>query len=180
MATTSASGLGAVESLPLADAFLSLPPLLWPGVSKIRAYRYLVRGARDLYRLTVVTLFCAGLFRFLSSPRDAHWTLLVGSCVRTADGAWAQGKIEEDGTWRLEMVGHFIFGYKPRNSFEERVLLFFFRQFRTPESTPQRPFLRQEWLAEWFGAYQELISRWQKHVREGGWKISTENTMAGW
>jgi len=178
----------ALLGLPLADAFLSLLSLLWPGVSKVRAYFCLVRGARDLYRLTVVTLFCAGLFRFLSSPKDVHWALLVGSGVRTADDAWARGEIEEDGTWRLEMVGHFIFTYKPRNGFEERVLLFFFRQFRTPESTPKRPFLRQEWLAEWFGVYQELISRWQKYVREGeleklngeydGWVVTSEIRQA--
>jgi len=158
----------ALLSLPLIDALLSLLPLLRPGVLKVRAYLHLVRGARDLYRFTVVALFCAGLFRFLSSSKEAHWSLLVGGGVRTADGAWARGEIEDDGTWRLEMVGHFFFTYKPRNPFEERILLFFFRQFRTPESTPKRPFLRQEWLAEWFGVYQELISRWQKYVREGG------------
>jgi len=92
----------------------------------------------------------------------------VGGGVRAADGAWAQGEIEEDGTWRLEMEGHFTLIWKPRNSFEERVLLMISRQIRTPQSTPKRPFLRQEWLAEWFGVHQELISRWQKYVREGG------------
>ncbi len=85
----------ALLSLPLADAFLSLLPLLWPGVLKVRAYPYLVRGARDLYRFTVVALFCAGVFRFLSSSKEAHWSLLVGSGVRTADGAWARGWIGE-------------------------------------------------------------------------------------
>ncbi len=88
----------ALLSLPLADAFISLPPLLWPGVLKIRAYRYLVRRTQDLYRFTAITMFCAGLFRFLSSLEDSSWMLLVGGCVRTAEGAWAQGKIEEDGT----------------------------------------------------------------------------------
>lgn len=158
----------ALLSLPLADALLSLLPLLWPRVLKVRVYLRMVQGAQDLYRLTVVVLCCAGLFRFLSSPKDAHWALLVGGGVRTADGAWARGEIDEDGVWRLEMEGHFTFTYKPRNFFEERVLIFFFRQFRTPQSTPKRPFLRQEWLAEWFDTYQELISRWHKYVRKGG------------
>jgi transposase-like protein len=174
----------ALLSLPLIDAFFSLLPMLWPGVSQVRAYPYLVRGTQELYRFTVVVLFCTKLCRFLLSPKDAHWAVLMGGGVRTADGAWARGEIEEDGTWRLEMVGHFIFSYKPRNAFEERILLFLFRQIRTPESTPKRPFLRQEWLAEWFGVYQELISRWQKYVREGGleklngeydgWVVSSE------
>jgi len=38
----------ALLSLPLIDALLSLLPLLWPGVLKVRAYLHLVRGARDL------------------------------------------------------------------------------------------------------------------------------------
>jgi hypothetical protein len=48
------------------------------------------------------------------------------------------------------------------------VLLILFRQVRTPQSTPKRPFLRQEWLAEWFESYQEWISRWQRYARQGG------------
>lgn len=158
----------ALLSLPLANAFLSLLALLWPRVLKVRAFLYVVRWVQDLYCFTVVALFCAGLFRSLPSAANTHCLLLVGGGIRTADGAWAQGEIEEDGVWRLEMKGHFILSYKPRNSFEERVLLMILRQIRTPQSTAKRPFLRQEWLAEWFGVHQELISRWQKYVREGG------------
>jgi len=94
--------------------------------------------------------------------------MLIGGCVQVADGARAYGEITEDGTWRLEMTGEFIFEYKPGNQFEERVLLILFRHVRTPLSTPKRPFLRQEWLAEWYHVYQEHISRWQGYVREGG------------
>jgi transposase-like protein len=151
-------------SLPLADALLSLLPLFWPRVLKGRIYPWLVRGMRDLYLLALMVLFSEGLLR----PRENHWSLLVGGCVKMADGAWVRGEIEEDGTWRLEMEGHFIFTWKPKGFFEERILLVLLRQLRTPQSTPQRPFLRQEWLAEWFGTHQELISRWQEYVREGG------------
>jgi hypothetical protein len=105
--------------------------------------------------------------------------LLVVSGVRVADAAWARGEIEEDGTWRLELEGHFIFTWKPRNFFEERILLIFFRQLRTPQSTAQRPFLRQEWLAEWFDTCQELISRWQKYVGTGGLE-QLNGEYAGW
>jgi hypothetical protein len=66
------------------------------------------------------------------------------------------------------MKGHIILTYKPPDFFEERILLVLLRQLRTPQSTPKRPFLRQEWLAEWFGTHQELISHWQRYVREGG------------
>jgi transposase-like protein len=154
----------ALLSLPLADALLSLLPLLRPQVLNRRIYPYLVRGMHDLYLGALVVLFSEGLLR----SREGPWSLLVGGCVRVADGAWARGEIEEDGTWRLEMESHFTFIWKPRNFFEERILLTLFRHFYAPLSTPKRPFLRQEWLAEWFGTYQELISRWQKYVREGG------------
>lgn len=150
--------------LPLADFLLSLLPLRWPRVLKVKAYPHVVRGVRDLYHIVVVTLLCEALL----PHKDEHYPWIVGGCVQTADGGKAQGGIKEDGTWWLEMEGHVILTYKPRNFFEERILLFVFRQFRTPESTAKRPFLRQEWLAKWFVTKQELISRWLKYVREGG------------
>ena len=151
-------------SLPLTDALLSILPLYCPQVLKVRAYPYVVRGIHRLYGLTLGMLLLTGL----SGQRKGRTAWAIGGCVQTADGAWAKGEIEEDGTWRLEMAGHFIWRWKPRNEFEQRVLLILFRQIRTPESTPQRPFLRQEWLAAWFKTYQEWISRWQRYVRQGG------------
>jgi hypothetical protein len=151
-------------SLPLTDALLSILPLYWPQVLKVRAYPYVVHGIHRLYGLTLGILVFSGL----SGQRKGRTAWVLGGCVQTAEGAWANGAIEEDGTWRLEMAGHFILRWKPRNEFEQRVLLVLFRQIRTPESTPQRPFLRQEWLAEWFKTYQEWVSRWQRYVRQGG------------
>ena len=151
-------------SVPLVDASLSLLPLYWPRALKVRMYPYLVRGTHELYRLALTILFVRGLLR----QAELGMTLAIGRCVQRADGAWAYGEIEEDGTWRLEMEGRFILRWKPRNEFEKRILLVIFRQVRTPESTPKWPFLRQEWLAEWFETCQELISRWQRYVREGG------------
>jgi len=150
-------------SVPLTDALLSILPLYRPQVLKARVYPYVVRGMHRLYGLTLGLLLLTGL-----SGRTEHTVWGIAGCVQTADGAWAKGEIEEDGTWRLEMAGHFIWRWKPRNAFEQRVLLILFRQIRTPESTPQRPFLRQEWLAGWFKTYQEWIVRWQRYVRQGG------------
>ena len=166
----------ALLSLPLVDALLSVLPLYWPRALKVRAYPHLVRGTRHLYRLALMALFSAGL-----SPQRNVGGLpwVMGGCVEVADGAWVRGEIMEDGTWRLEMEGRFIFTYKPHSFFEERILLVLMRQWRTPQSTPKRPFLRQEWLAEWFGTHQELISRWQRYVHEGGLqKLSGE--YDGW
>jgi len=151
-------------SLPLTDALLSILPLYWPQVLKVRAYRVSVRGIHRLYGLTLGILWVTGVW----AQRKGSAAWVIGGCVQAADGAWAYGEIEEDGTWRLEMEGHIIIRWKPQNEFEKRVLLILFRQVRTPQSTPQRPFLRQEWLAEWFQTYQEWISRWQRYVRQGG------------
>jgi transposase-like protein len=154
----------ALSSLPVIDFLLSRLPLRWPAVSRSVVYSHLVRWIHHLYRFSVFVLFCDAVL----PSRGNTWLCFVGGCVRRADGAWAQGGVKEDGTWRLEMEGHVTFTYKPRDEFEKRILLVLFRQFGTPQSTPKRPFLRQEWLAEWFGTYQELISRWQGYVREGG------------
>ena len=161
-----------VLSLPVVDALLSVLPLYWPCALKVRAYPYLVRGIHHLYRLALMALFSAGL----SSPRGVGGLWMMGGCVKMADGAWARGGIMEDGRWRLEMEGHFVLTYKPRSFFEKRILLVLMRRLRTSQSTPGRPFLRQEWLAEWFGAHQELISRWQRYAREVGLqKLSGEH-----
>jgi transposase-like protein len=162
----------ALLSLPLIDAILFLLPLYRPDVLKRQAYLRLTRGVHDVYRLALVVLLGRGLslhiFGQVRTLGSLGCPVMMGSCVKMADGAWARGEILGDGTWQLEMKGHFIFTWQPRDFFEERILLVLLRQVRTPQSTAKRPFLRQEWLAEWFGTHQELISRWQQYVREGG------------
>jgi hypothetical protein len=142
-----------VLSLPLADALVPFAPALAAGAEP-GDLPLLGAWMHDPYLGALVVLFSEGLLHSRESPRS----LLVGACVRVSDGAWTQGEIQEDGTWRLEMEGHVTFIWKPRHFFEERILLTIFRHFYAPLSTPKRPFLRQEWLTEWFGTYQELIS----------------------
>lgn len=162
----------ALLGLPLVDVLLAVLPLYWPRALKVRAYPYLVRGTHQLYRLALMALFSA----VLAPQGSAGGLWVMGGGIKMADGAWAGGEIMEDGTWRLEMEGHFIFTWKPCDFFEEHILLVLMRQWRTPQSTAKHPFLRQEWLAEWFGSHQELISRWQRYVREGGLqKLSGEH-----
>jgi transposase-like protein len=162
----------ALLSLPLVDAILFLLPLYRPGVLKKPAYLPLAGGVHGVYRLVLVVLFGQGLsLHAWGESRTLGrlgCPLMMGGCMKMADGAQACGEVLEDGIWRLEMEGRFIFTWKPRDLFEERILLVLLRQIRTPQSTAKRPFLRQEWLAEWFGTYQEWISRWQRYVRQGG------------
>jgi transposase-like protein len=162
----------AVLSLPVVDVSLSVLPLYWPWVLRVRVYPYLVRGTHHIYLLALMILSSRGV-----SPQGSVGGLwMIGGCIKMADGAWARGEIMEDGTWRLEMEGHFIFTWKPCGLFEEHLLLVLMRQLHTFQSTPGHPFLRQEWLAEWFDTHQELISRWQRYAREGGLqKLSGEH-----
>jgi hypothetical protein len=95
---------GVLLSLPLVYALLSLLPLCWPRVLKAWVYPHLARGVHHLYRLALATLFSAGL----SSQGSIGGLLVMGSCVKMADGAWVRGEIEEDGTWRLELAGYDI------------------------------------------------------------------------
>ena len=170
-------------SLPLADAVFFLLPLYRPGVLKKRIYLRLARGVHEVYRLAVVVLFGQGVsFHAWGESRALDrlgCALMMGGCMKIADGARACGGIMEDGSWWLEMEGRLTFTWKPQSFFEERILHVLLRQVRAPQSTAKRPFLRQEWLAEWFGTHQELISRWQRYVREGGLqKLDGENE--GW
>ena len=91
-------------SLPLADAFLWALPLYWPRTLKAGTYPRLVRGTYHLYRLALLALVSA----VLSSQGSMAGLWLMGGGVKMADGAWARGEVMEDGTWRLEMKGHFI------------------------------------------------------------------------
>jgi len=104
----------AVLSLPLVDAWLCVWPLYWPRVLKVRAYSYLVQGTHQLHRLALMALFSAGL----APQGNAGGLWVMGGCIKMADGAWARGEIMADGTWRLEMEGHFIFTWKPCDFFE--------------------------------------------------------------
>jgi transposase-like protein len=60
--------------------------------------------------------------------------------------------------------------YRPVDEFDRRMFLNFLRHIWTPEDTPKRPFMRQEWLAAGFEIHQELISRWLKYRREADWR----------
>ncbi len=146
---------------------VSVWPLLWqrwPAIGERRSYRYLGRGMEEGYRLLLGVLVCQGLFG--PEVLVGGWMLMIGPGLKLAEGCQAQGRQEADGTWRVELQGTFSISYRPQDEFEERVLLHFLRQIKALDS--QQAFLRQTWLAEWFETRQELISRWEKYVRQGG------------
>jgi hypothetical protein len=159
-------GAWALLGVPVVDVGLAVLPVWWPGVARRRGYPYLVRGGHQLYLMVLACLFSEGLTAW---PDPSLALVCVGGSRQQADGAQAEGWIDDDGRWHLELTGEvFHFSYQPQDEFEERALLMFFRHIRTPQSTGKFPWLRQTWLAEWFDTHQELISRWEKYVRQDG------------
>ena len=123
-------------SLPLTDALLSILPLYCPQMLEVQVYCFVARGIHRLYCLTL----CILLFTGLSVQKKGSTMCVLGCGVQAAEGAWARGEIEEDGMWRLEMKGHFILRWKPRNEFEKRVLLVLFRKCVPPKVRPSGRF----------------------------------------
>jgi transposase-like protein len=73
-------------------------------------------------------------------------------------------------TYRVHLVGEFMYEVTPRDEFEKRLVILDLRRLRTPgrEGSPWG-IVRQEDLAKVFDVFQEHISRWQTYVREGHW-----------
>ena len=160
--------------LPVLRWLLDLATLLWPAWSLGRSV-WTVRWG--LYRLQQCLLL--GLVGFLAASHLApdessfEWGLGLALGLVTNQSqppATASGRILEDGTYELRLCGDFLIRYQPVDEFDRRMFLLFLRQIRVAAGPPKQPFLRQEWLAEWFGTFQELISRWQSYQRKGDWR----------
>ena len=99
--------------------------------------------------------------------------LALGGLVREAKGRRATIDLT-DGTYEITLTGpqgdQLFIHYRPVDEFDRRMFLILLRHIWTPEDTPARPFLRQEWLAEGFGTHQELISRWLSYRRNAAWR----------
>jgi hypothetical protein len=158
------SGSWLLLGVPILGSMWPLLGLRWPAIGQRKSYGYLGGIIEEGYVLLLGVLVCQGLL--YPAGGTGGWQLVIGPGLKMAEGGQAQGWQEADGTWRVELQGAFIISYRPHNEFEKRVLLHFLRQIKIPDS--QRPFLRQTWLADWFGTRQELISRWEKYVRQGG------------
>ncbi len=150
--------------VPLLESVWPLLGLRWPAIGERKSYVYLGRSIEESYKLVLWVLVCQGLLNAAGS--QAAWQSVIGPGLKLAEGCQARGWQDEDGTWRVELQGNFSLSYRPQDEFEERVLLHFLRQIKVLDS--QQAFLRQRWLADWFGTRQELISRWEKYVRQGG------------
>jgi hypothetical protein len=73
-------------------------------------------------------------------------------------------------TYRVHLVGEFVYEVTPRDEFEKRWVILDLRRLRTPgcENSPWG-IVRQEDLAKVLEVFQERIRQWQRYVREGQW-----------
>jgi transposase-like protein len=93
-------------------------------------------------------------------------------CQRDESRVELESRLGLDGTttYRVHLVGEFVYEVTPRDEFEKRMVILDLRRLRTPgrEESPWG-IVRQEDLAQVFDVFQEHISRWQAYVREGQW-----------
>jgi transposase-like protein len=172
------------------SSLLVLPVLRWglelaavrcPGLILQPSYRALWCALWRLYQWSVL-----GLGWALVSSQLAHlaeysgWGLGLGLGLLTSQattqaegsrsGAKASGRLLTGGIYEVRLSGDFVIRYQPVDEFDRRMFLLYLRQVRLVDGPPKQPFLRQEWLASWFGTYQELISRWESYHRAGDWR----------
>jgi transposase-like protein len=169
--------------VPLVRWGVMVSGAVWPWWGQSRCSQGLRRGLGRLYQLQVIFLMGMNLYH-LGGVLHLRWDeadwggemtwLTLGGLVREAKG-W-QVVIEEDDegshTVTLEGPGgdRWLIHYRPVDEFDRRMFLNFLRHIWTPQDTPRRPFLRQEWLAAAFGTYQERLSRWQTYREAGDWR----------
>lgn len=172
---------GSALILPVLRWGLELAAVRWPGLRLQPGYQAL-RSA--LWRLHQGALLVLGWT--LVSSQLAHlvepsgWGfglglgLLASQATNQADesrsGPRASGRILEEGIYEVRLSGDFIVRCQPVDEFERRLFFLFLRLIHLVDGPPKRPYLRQEWLAAWFGTHQELISRWESYQRAGDWR----------
>lgn len=178
--------------VPVMRWLVAVSAVAWPWWGRSGLCRGLRWGLYRLYQLEVVILVAVSVYH-LGQGAGVRWAgplkgegkrlLILGSLcagsaqagvVREAKGWRASIEEQGDGIYEVTLTGPqgdaLTIRYGPRDKFERRMLLIFLRHIWTPEDTPARPFLRQEWLATAFDTHQELISRWESYREAGDWR----------
>ena len=158
--------------LPVGDWALGVIGWMWP---RLRV-KSLFQDLRDLlhraYQGSVIGLGLLVVHRWLHVGLSGVvlGSLVVCECDGSRVELEAGPGPEEQTTYRVHLVGEFVYEVTPRDEFEKRLVILDLRRLRTPgrEGSPWG-IVRQEDLAQVFDVFQEHISRWQAYVREGQW-----------
>jgi len=161
--------------LPVVDWALGVMGWLNPGWLPTPRYQAMRRITYQAYQWSVVWLGVIVLRRGLSVGPVG---LLMGSVgvVSERDGSRVELEAvrgpEGQMTYRVHLIGEFVYQVTPRDEFEKRLVILDLRRLRTPGRESSRwGIVRQEDLAAVFDVFQEHISRWQTYVREGQCKV---------
>jgi len=158
--------------LPVADWGLSVIGGLWPRLQIRQEYRNLRSIIHGAYQWSVMGLGLVAMQRWLNL--GVTGMVLGHLVVSERDGSHVEleAVTGPDGqrTYRVRLVGEFVYEVTPRDEFEKRLVILDLRRLRTPgRADSPWGIVRQEDLAQVFGVFQEHISRWQGYVRDGQW-----------
>jgi transposase-like protein len=158
--------------LPVGDWALGVIGCLCPRLPVSPTYRDLRKLLHRAYQWSVMGLSVLAVRHWLNvGLRGVVLSSLV-VCERDESRVELESRPEPDGTttYRVHLVGEFVYEVTPRDEFEKRWVILDLRRLRTPgrENSPWG-IVRQEDLAQVFDVFQERISQWQTYVREGQW-----------
>ena len=160
--------------LPVGDWALGLLGWMCPRLLSQPTYQDLRGLLHRAYQWSVLGLGVLVVQRWLNMGLSSA-ALGVGSlvvCQRDESRVELESRPGPDGTttYRVRLVGEFVYEVTPRDEFEKRLVILDLRRLRTPgrENSPWG-IVRQEDLAQVFDVFQERISQWQTYVREGQW-----------
>jgi transposase-like protein len=158
--------------LAVGDWVLGVMGCQCPRLRVSQTYQDLRGLLHRAYQWSVLGLSVLALQRWL----NVGWSGVVLSslvvCERDESRVELESRLGPEGTttYRVHLVGEFVYEVTPRDEFEKRMVILDLRRLRTP-SREDSPWgiVRQEDLAQVFDVFQEHISRWQAYVREGQW-----------
>ena len=158
--------------LPLADWGVGVLGGVYPGLLIQPTYQDLRGLLHRAYQWSVIGLGVLMVQRWLNVGLSG--VVLGGLVVCERDESRVELEScpgpEGQTTYRVHLVGEFVYEVTPRDEFEKRLVILDLRRLRTPgrENSPWG-IVRQEDLAQVFEVFQERISQWQRYVREGQW-----------
>ena len=173
---------GMLAALPLLRWMVAVSAVAWPWWGQSVLCRRVRQVLYRVYQLSLLALAGVSVCQLRNRVcehvsvmgQKGRLMALGGMVKREANGWQVAIKEPPDGPVKLTLTGpngdRWFLHYSPVDEFDRRMLLNVLRHIWTPEDTPKRPFLRQEWLAAGFDTHQELISRWQRYRREADWR----------
>lgn len=158
--------------LPMADWVWGVMGGVCPRLLVHPTYQDLRGLLHRAYQWSVIGLSVLVVQRWLNVGLSSAVLGSLVVCKRDESRVELESRSGSDGqtTYRVHLVGEFVYEVTPRDEFEKRLVILDLRRLRTPgcENSPWG-IVRQEDLAKVFEVFQERISQWQRYVRDGQW-----------